>query len=88
MESTEQAIFSGGAGGGALEEHVLDEVGDAVLLRCFAARTGTDPDADRDGAHVRHGFGDDLDAVGERGGANIALPGWLRLWRRESVELR
>ena len=48
---------------GALEHHVLDEMGDAVLLRGLAARPGADPDPDGHGAHVRHGFGDDPHAV-------------------------
>ena len=67
MESTERAMSSAERVRGALEQHVLDEMRDAVLLRRFAARAGADPDADRDGAHVRHGFGDHADAVGERG---------------------
>ena len=48
---------------GAFEEHVLDEVRDAVLLGRFVARSGADPDADRDGADMRHDFGDDADTV-------------------------
>ena len=52
---------------GALEQHVLDEVRDAVLLGRLAARAGADPHPHRDRAHVRHGFGDHADAVGQRG---------------------
>ena len=56
---------------GALEQHVLDEVRDAVLLRRFAARAGAHPDAHRNRAHVRHGFRDHAHAVSERGHLDI-----------------
>ena len=56
----------------ALEQHVLDEVRDAVLFGGFAPRTGADPDSHRHGTHVRHGFGNHADAVGERGHFNVA----------------
>ena len=56
-------IFSGPAGG-ALEEHVLDEMRDAVLFMGFAAGAGADPDADGDRTHVGHHLGNDFDTVG------------------------
>jgi len=49
----------GGAGLGTLEHHVLDEVGDAIPFRIFVARTGLQPDANRDGTNVGHLLGDD-----------------------------
>ena len=51
----------------ALEKHVLDEVGDAVLLDIFAARAGADPNAHRHGANVGHSLGNHTHAVRERG---------------------
>ena len=47
----------GGAPRGALEDHVLDEMRDAVQGRRLAARTGAHPDADGHRAHVRHVLG-------------------------------
>ncbi len=55
----------GGAALGALEDHVLDEVGKAVFFRDFAAGTVAHPDADGDRADVGHSFGNDHEAVGE-----------------------
>ncbi len=55
----------GGAALGTLENHVLDEMGEAVFFRNFAAGAVADPDADGDGAHVGHGLGDDHEAVAE-----------------------
>jgi len=46
-----------GAGAGSFEEHVLDEVGDAVGFGWLAAGTGFDPDAHGDGAEVFHALG-------------------------------
>jgi len=62
----------GGAVGGSLENHVLDEVGDAVCLRRFIARTGLEPDADGSRADVLHLLGDDGEAVGQHLAANVA----------------
>ena len=62
----------GGARGGALEDHVLDEVGDAVEGGGLVARAGGDPDAHGDGADVGDGFGEDEQAVGEDGPADVA----------------
>jgi len=59
----------GGAAFGAFENHVLDEVSDAVFLRGFAARAVANPDADGDGTDVGHILGDDNETVGK----NVAL---------------
>ena len=67
----------GGAGGGALEDHVLDEVGDAVEGGGLVAGAGVDPDAHGDGADVGHGLGEDEQAVGQAGAADVA-GGWSR----------
>ena len=48
----------------ALEDHVLDEVRDAVPLQVFVAGAGLDPDSDRGGANVLHLFGDEDQPVG------------------------
>ncbi len=72
----------GGAALGAFEDHVLDEMGEAVFFRDFAAGTITDPDADRDGTDVGHRLGDDdetvaqhvlLDVTDFRGGSSHPL---------------
>jgi len=55
----------GGAALGALEDHVLEEMGEAVVGGGLGTRAGAHPDADRDGAHVGHGLGDDDEAVGQ-----------------------
>src|SRR5262249_43622702 len=64
----------GDAGGrsplGALEEEVLEEVGDPGLLGSLVARPVLDPDADRHRAERGQLFGDDPDAVGEARGAH------------------
>ena len=53
-----------GAPFGALERHVLEEVGDAVLLRRARGASRTDIGAERDGLHRLHPFGDDAQPVG------------------------
>ena len=53
----------GAAGRGALEEHVLDEVGDAALLLRLVARAAREPHADADRAHVRHPLGEETETV-------------------------
>ena len=53
----------GGAGGGAFEEHVLNEVGAALLAALFIARADADPDADGSGADDGHFFMGDAHAV-------------------------
>ena len=62
----------GGAAFGAFEDHVLDEMSDAVFLRNFAAGAVANPDADGDGADVRHRLGNDDEAVGEDVALNVA----------------
>jgi len=70
----------GGAALGAFENHVLDEMREAVFFRHFTARAVANPNADRDGTDVGHGLGDDheaiaenvlLDVTGFRGGSHI-----------------
>ena len=61
-----------GAVGGALEDHVLDEMGDAVDGGGFVAGAAVDPDTHGYGAKVRHALGKDEETVGEGGGADIA----------------
>ena len=51
--------------GRALEEHVLDEVGDAAALVGLVARAARQPHADADRTDVRHGLGDESKAVVE-----------------------
>ena len=57
---------------GAFEDHVLDEMGDAVRLRSFVARTGFEPNADGSRADVLHLLGDYGEAVGQHLTTNIA----------------
>ena len=54
-----------GAALGAFENHVLDEMREAVFFRDFAARAVANPNADRDGTDVGHGLGDDHEAIAE-----------------------
>ncbi len=65
----------GGAVSCALEEHVFDEVGDAVYGGVFIAGAGLDPDTHGDGAEVLHLLGEDGESVGEDGSAEIAFGG-------------
>ena len=51
----------------ALEEQVLDEVGDAGALIALVARAGPDPVAERDRADVAQALGDDTLARVELG---------------------
>ncbi len=62
-----------GARFGALEDHVLDEVGDAVDFGQLVARAGPNPDAHGDGADVVHFFGQNRKPVGQDGAAYIAF---------------
>jgi len=50
-------------GGRALEEHVLDEVGDAALLGRLVPRAPRQPHADADRADLRHLLGENAEAV-------------------------
>src|SRR5215467_11921227 len=52
---------------GPLKEHVLDEMRNPILFRGFTAGAGTDPDSHGNGPHMRHGLGDDTDAVRQSG---------------------
>ena len=63
----------GGAGAGALEEHVLDKVGDAVGFGGLAAGAGLDPHAHGHGAQVVHALGQNDQAVRQYGAAKISF---------------
>ena len=62
-----------GAGAGALEEHVLDEMRDAVGFGGFAARAGLDPHAHGYGTQVIHALGQDDQTVRQYSAAKIAF---------------
>ena len=57
---------------GAFEDHVLDEMRDAVRLRRLIAGTGLEPNADGSRADVLHLLGDYGEAVGQHLTTNIA----------------
>jgi hypothetical protein len=65
----------GRARGSALEDHVFDEVGDAVLGDGLVARTGVHPDAHGDAADVGDALGENQQAVRKDGAADIAGSG-------------
>ncbi len=65
----------GGAGTGALEEHVLHKVGDAAGLGQFAPRAGLDPHAHGHRAQVIHALGQQDQAVRQYGAAKVSLSG-------------
>ena len=50
---------------GALEGHVLEEMGDAVLAFRLAAAAGADPDAERHGLDLGHGMAHHGEAIGK-----------------------
>src|SRR6476646_3702203 len=54
-----------GAALGAFENHVLDEMREAVFFRDLAAGAVANPNADGDGTDVGHGLGDDHEAISE-----------------------
>src|SRR5206468_1077671 len=54
------------------EDHVLDEVRDAVDVRIFVARAGLDPYADRNRTDVLHLFGQDGETVRQYLATNVA----------------
>ena len=64
-----------GAGGGALEDHMFDEVGDAVAFGGLIARPAGDPNAHGEAVHVVHAFGENEQTVGEDGATDIARGG-------------
>ncbi len=57
---------------GPFEDHVLDEMGDAVPFGIFVARSGLQPNADGSRADVLHLLGNDGQAVGQFLTTNIA----------------
>ena len=63
IESIVWAMSSALRVAGALEEHVLDEVGDAALLLRLVARPARQPHADADGAHVRHPLREEAETI-------------------------
>ena len=64
--------FLGAAVLRALEDHVLDEVRDAVPLQIFVAGAGLDPDSDRGGANVLHLLGNKDQPVGQDLATDVA----------------
>jgi len=62
----------GGARFRALENHVLDEVRNAVPFGIFVARAGLQPNADRDRTDVRHLLGNDGEAIRQNLTTNAA----------------
>ena len=66
--------FLGRAPLGALENHVLDKMRDAVVRGGLAARAAAVPDAYGDRADVRHRLGDDHHAVGQNFARDVS---WL-----------
>ncbi len=63
----------GGARFGALEDHVLDKVGDAVDLGQLVARASANPNAHGDGADVIHFFSQNREPVGQDSAAYVAF---------------
>src|SRR5580765_1391672 len=56
----------------ALEDHVLDEMRNAIPLWIFLARPGLDPYSDRDRADVLHFLADDGQPIGQYFTTNIS----------------
>ena len=65
----------GGTAFRAFEDHVLDEMRDAVVFDSLAPRASAYPDAKADAANMRHWFGDHTEAVRQNRAVNIALIG-------------
>ena len=63
----------GGTAAGAFEDHVFDEVGDAVDCSGLGAGAGFDPGAHGDRAKVLHALSENDEAVGEDGAAKITF---------------
>ena len=55
----------------AFENHMLHKVGEAIFLGNLAAGAIADPDADGNGADMRHGLRDDHEAIGQRVAFNV-----------------
>src|SRR5262249_21081501 len=69
----------------ALERHMLEQMGDAVLIRPLVAAAGTDPHAERGGLEMRHPIRHHHEAGGKTGhfNAHAAAPaGAARLYER------
>ncbi len=60
---------------GALEEHVLDKVGDAAVLKRLVSRASGQPDTDTNRPHVIHRLGDETDTVVEDLADDHLVPG-------------
>ena len=61
----------GGAGAGALEQQVLQEVGGAEHAGGLVTRAHTHPETDRHAAGTGHLFGNDAHATGQDGAAHF-----------------
>ena len=48
---------------GALEQHVLDEMGDAAVLVRFVPRPAREPHTEADGTHMSHRFSHETNPV-------------------------
>src|SRR5579864_8086072 len=57
----------GSPAAGALENHVLDKVRNAIEVGGFAAGAAANPNADGNGTNVRHRLGHNDETVGEDG---------------------
>jgi hypothetical protein len=74
---------------GTLEDHMLEEMSQAVFGGGFATGTVANPDTDGDGADVLHGLGDDNESVGEDVAMNVARSrSHKTLWHRVGQEAR
>src|ERR1043166_3094263 len=62
----------GGPGLGTLEQHMLDEMRNAVLFRRLAAGSAADPDSHRNRTDMRHGLGNHTHAIRQHGPFNVS----------------
>ena len=69
---------------GALEEHVLGEMGDAADVRGLVARAGGEHDEARDGLGLRHRRRQHADAVGEGAALEDGHRDIVDTWRRRA----
>jgi hypothetical protein len=58
-------------GGGALEDHMLDKVRKTIEFRCIVARAGCEPNSHGHGADMLHALGENGQAIGKDGCANV-----------------